>query len=78
MLNSKGNMLGKILLSILSIAFFFPLALFGQNEKSPPSFNVQVNLVSLDVEVLDRNDLAVRGLTKADFIIEENGDPKEI
>ena len=71
-------MFGKIFPFILSIPFFFPLFLFGQDQTPPPSINVQVNLVSLDVEVLDRNDLAVRGLTKADFIVEEDGKPKEI
>jgi VWFA-related protein len=71
-------MLGKIFLSIASIPLFIPLALLGQNETTPPSFNVQINLVSLDVEVLDRDDLAVRGLTRADFIVEEDGNPKDI
>ena len=69
---------GKIFPSILCISLVFSLVLFGQDEKSPPSFNVRINLVSLDVEVLDRNGLAVRGLTKADFIVEEDGKPKEI
>jgi VWFA-related protein len=77
-LKGERNMLGKIFPLILSIPFLFPLPLSGQDETSQPSFNVRVNLVSLDVEVLDRNDLAVRGLTKADFIVEEDGKPKEI
>ena len=71
-------MLRKIFPSILAILFFFPLVLFGQDETSQPSIHVQVNLVSLDVEVLDRNGLAVRGLTKENFVVEEDGEPRDI
>jgi Ca-activated chloride channel homolog len=66
------------LLSILLILIILPLMLFGQNETTPPKFNVQVNMVSLDVEVLDRNKSLVSGLIKSDFIVEENGKPMDI
>jgi VWFA-related protein len=56
-----------------AIILLMPLALFAQKEPRPPKFGVQVNLVSLDVEVLDKNDNHVWGLTKADFVVEENG-----
>jgi hypothetical protein len=57
----------------------FPLSvLFGQKEQRPPKFGVQVNLVSLDVEVLDPKGNQIAGLTKSDFVVEENGKPMEI
>ncbi len=47
-------------------------------KKQQPSFNVEVNLVSLDVEVLDALKNPVLGLTAHDFVVKENGKPKEI
>ncbi len=43
-----------------------------------PRFSVAVNLVSLDVEVLDQLKNPVLGLTAADFVVKENGKPKEV
>jgi VWFA-related protein len=60
------------------IFLFIPLALFAQKAPQHSQFGVQVNLVSLDVEVLDRDGNHVWGLTKPDFIVEENGVPMEI
>jgi hypothetical protein len=60
------------------IFLFIPLALFAQKELQPPLYDIQVNLVSLDVEVLDRDGSHVWGLTKPDFIVEENRIPMEI
>jgi VWFA-related protein len=60
------------------ILLFIPLALFAQKESRNPQYDIQVNLVSLDVEVLNRDDSHVLGLTKADFVVEENGVPMEI
>jgi hypothetical protein len=60
------------------IFLFFPLALFAQKEPRHPQYDIQVNLVSLDVEVLDRDSNHVLGLTKTDFVVEENGIPMEI
>jgi VWFA-related protein len=63
----------------LSVIFLFiQLALFAQKESRNPQYGVQVNLVSLDVEVLDRDGSHVWGLTKPDFVVEENGVPMDI
>jgi len=60
------------------IALYLPAALFGQKEPQPPKFGVQVNLVSLDVEVLDWHGNLIQGLNRSDFVVEENGKPMEI
>ncbi|MBN1566548.1 MAG: VWA domain-containing protein [Acidobacteria bacterium] len=60
------------------VLLIFPAALFGQEEPQQPKFGVQVNLVSLDVEVLDREGNLIQGLARSDFILEENGKQKEI
>jgi VWFA-related protein len=46
--------------------------------QQPPKYNVQVNLVSLDVEVLDRSGNPVLGLDRKDFRVRENGKLIEI
>jgi len=56
----------------------FPAMLSGQGDSQPPKFGVRVNLVSLDVEVLDRQGNLIHGLTQPDFVVEENGKPMEI
>ena len=43
-----------------------------------PQFGVRVNLVSLDVEVLDRTGDSVTALTRGDFIVKEEGKEMEI
>jgi VWFA-related protein len=56
-----------------------PFPLSAQKEPPrQPQYNVQVNLVSLDVEVLDQDGNLVQGLTQSDFAVEENGKPMEI
>jgi VWFA-related protein len=62
----------------LVIFLFIPFALFAQNEPGHSKFDIQVNLVSLDVEVLDHDGNQVLGLQGSDFIVEENGSPMEI
>ena len=56
------------------------LALPEQKEQQQqrPKFNVQVNLVSLDVEVLDQPGNPIPGLTRNDFVVKENGRTMEI
>jgi VWFA-related protein len=64
---------------LLCFSLFFPSApLYGQKEPQQPKFNVQVNLVSLDVEALDQNRNLALGLAKSDFAVEENGKPMDI
>ena len=43
-----------------------------------PVFKSKVDLVQLDVSVLDKNRAPVRGLSKADFTVLEDGKPQEI
>ena len=62
----------------LTIFLFLPVALQGQADSQQPKFGVKVNLVSLDVEVLDRNRNLIPGLTISDFVVEENGKPMKI
>jgi hypothetical protein len=68
----------KLSLWLPIIFLFLPAAVFGQAEPQQPKFGVKVNVVSLDVEVLDRNGNQIRGLTGPDFVVEENGKPMEI
>jgi VWFA-related protein len=43
-----------------------------------PSFQAQVELVTVDAVVADRKGQAVRGLTKNDFVVTENGAPQTV
>ena len=43
-----------------------------------PQFRSAVDLVHLDVSVLDKNRAPVRGLTRADFTILEDGQPRNV
>ncbi|MGA2260167.1 MAG: VWA domain-containing protein [Acidobacteriota bacterium] len=67
---------------ILAVVGFLSihLAVSTQREQKgqQPRFNVQVNLVSLDVEVLDSLGNPVLGLAKKDFTVKENDRPMEI
>jgi VWFA-related protein len=68
----------RLHIGITVVIILLPLHLFAQKPPQQPKFNVQVNLVSLDVEVLDRAGNHVWGLTKPDFVVEENGRSMEI
>ena len=72
----KGKFAARALLGLLMA----PMAGPAQREQNPqqPRFNVQVNLVSLDVEVLDPSGNPVLGLTQNDFSIKEGGKPVDI
>src|SRR6476659_8321599 len=48
----------------------------GQGQ--PPVFKAAVDLVHLDVSVLDKNRVPIRGLTAADFTVIEDGKPQSI
>jgi hypothetical protein len=63
-------------LSITLLALLLP-ASYPQ-KKSKPHFNVEVNVVSLDVEVLDPQGRAIHDLHQSDFVVKENGAPVEI
>jgi len=72
----KGRFSAWLLPGVLMIQPAMP----AQKEQNPqqPKFNVQVNLVSLDVEVLDSSGNPVVGLTRNDFSIKEEGKPVTI
>jgi VWFA-related protein len=47
-------------------------------ETNPPEFKSQVEILTLDVAVVDANGKSVDGLTKNDFVVEEDGQRQEI
>ena len=55
--------------------FMVPLIL-GQTQQ-PPVFRSRTDVVELDVSVLDKNRRPVRGLTRDDFAILEDGQPPD-
>jgi VWFA-related protein len=54
------------------------LALEAQQQPSVPTFRSGVDIVDVDVSVLDRYRLPVRGLTAEDFTVLEEGEPRPI
>src|SRR5512143_822609 len=45
---------------------------------SKPSFPSQVELVTVDVAVVDKKGQSIRGLTRDDFVVAENGVPQTL
>ncbi len=77
----KSGTVATMLIRSLNIGLLLlliPSALFGQKEQAQSKYNVRVDLVSLDVEVLDQKGNLVQGLTQPDFVVEENGKRVEI
>jgi hypothetical protein len=62
-----------LLLAVLACSFQASHA-----QKQNPQFKVQVNLVSIDMEVLDRQGQPIDGLKQSDFLVEENGSAVQI
>ena len=54
------------------------LCLTSPNASQPPQFRSGIELVEVDVSVLDKDRRPVRGLTKFDFMVLEDGRPQEI
>jgi len=50
----------------------------GQEAPPQPSFPAEAEVVTVDVVVLDQDGQPVHGLTKSDFIVEDDGTPQEI
>jgi VWFA-related protein len=50
----------------------------GQQPPPVPSFPTRADAISVDVVVLDHHGEPVRGLTKADFTVLEDGQPQEV
>jgi hypothetical protein len=63
---------------VLAILAFACLLRPAYPQKQKPQFRVQVNLVSLDVEVLDQQGKPVDKLDRNDLVVKENGSEVEI
>jgi VWFA-related protein len=62
-----------------ALTLFGPPRISGQESPaSPPTFPTAVELVTVDAVVLDRDGRPVPGLTRDDFVITEDGKPREI
>jgi VWFA-related protein len=59
--------------SWLILAFVPPLLALAIQKDQPPQYNVRVNVVSLDVEVLERTGDPVLNLAAGDFVVREDG-----
>jgi VWFA-related protein len=46
--------------------------------QAPPSFPSAVELITVDAVVLDKDGQAVPGLTKDDFVVKEDGEPRQV
>jgi VWFA-related protein len=55
-----------------------PGTAWNQAAKAPPTFPSGVELVTVDAVVLDRDGRPVPGLTRDDFVVKEDGKPREI
>jgi len=62
----------------VAVALGVALSAYYSPQQEVPRFGTRVNGVALDVSVLDRDRLPVRGLTQADFTILEDGRPQAI
>ena len=70
-------------LGIALLALFTSLTLFtsfprAAHQSQAPTFRSRIDLVELDVSVLDKDRKPVRGLTRADFTVFEDGKPQDI
>ena len=65
-------------LTTLLVAGLGSVAFLQTPTTAPPQLRTRVDLVTIDVTVLDGNRRPVTGLTAADFILLENGQPQEI
>jgi len=83
---NKSLPLWKLMMLLLKCARTLPLlwcllisaAVLVAQEKARPQYSVRVDLVSLDVEILDRMGRPVSNLSKADFVVTENNKQMEL
>lgn len=68
----------RLMSGVLAIVAIACLLQPAYSQKEKPQFKVQVNLVSLDVEVLDQQGKAIDKLDQIDFTVKENGSEVEI
>lgn len=66
-------------MSILALTILLACPhLYAFPQKEKPQFKVKVNLISLDIEVLDRRGIPIDNLDRSDFEVKENGSEAEI
>ncbi len=66
---------------VIVVTAFTLLALFTSfmsSQQKPPIFRARIDLLQLDVTVLDKSGMPVRGLTKDDFTLLEDNKPQTI
>jgi VWFA-related protein len=69
---------------VLGVCLTFALAIgaaqqpYAPSADSTPSFRSGIDIVELDVSVLDKDRMPIRGLTVADFTVLEDGKPQPI
>ncbi len=71
----------RVFRSILVLSWILACAgtrLYAQEKKDLPKFGVRVDLVSIDVEVLDKKGKPVLNLGPDDFVVKENGSTMEL
>ncbi|HVO13411.1 MAG TPA: VWA domain-containing protein [Vicinamibacteria bacterium] len=68
------------LIAVLAVGFSVPLGgpVAAQAPTAPPTFQSGIELVTVDAVVLDRDGRPVPGLTREDFVVKEEGRPREI
>lgn len=76
MTEGRCRIVGVVLASA-SLCVGQPVA-SGQNPPEPPTFASAVDLITVDAVVLDEQGRPVPGLTQADFVVTEDGRPREI
>jgi VWFA-related protein len=65
---------------LFGLVFFlgFSTSALAQETERKPLFSINVNTVSVDLEVLDDAGNPIQGLTQKDFLVKEDGRPMEI
>lgn len=79
----KSYHFGRVQACVAVLVAISTLGMEGAQQPTPsavqiPVFRTRTDLVELDVSVLDGDRRPVRGLTKADFTVFEDGKPEEI
>ena len=62
----------------VAVLLLLPNASFSQEPGTVPAFPAQADAITADVVVVDKDDRPVRGLTREDFTLFEDGKPQTI